>query len=169
MNITEREKKYLGAAVVFFVLVLGYYGSTTLFSAFTEFGKDEKAMREQMNTLTSLGVEYKGLQTLHKHDSVDLDPMVPQIEILLNNNGLADQSKIKPSDSTVENKYRKRSVQIHIREGSAIQFLQFIQSLENSASLPMVIDSFSASPVGKKPGIYRVNITVSAFQVKKEK
>lgn len=166
MQITQREKYFLLAGALFFVGLLAFFVIKN--SADYLISIDEKLadLQYEEETIEKLGMEFQQLQSLKSGGQMNLEPMVPQIETILQRFGLLDLARLSPSDSIIENKYLKRQVSIEFREAPAMQILQFIKAIEDNAGIPMTIEEFSERPIVKKPGIYWVSMKISAFQNK---
>ncbi len=166
MQLTQREKYFLLAGALFFAGLLIFYVGKSSLRYVVSVDERLSELMDERESIEELGREYRRLQSLKSGGQLDLEPMVPQVETLLQRYGLLDIARLSPSDSIIENKYLKRQVTIDFREVPAMQLLQFVKAIEDNAGIPMTIEQFSERPVVKKPGIYSVSMKISAFQNK---
>jgi hypothetical protein len=166
MNLTDREKKLIFTAGIFFVILVVYFLGT--FISDNIFSLDEKIQESEAEekNLTEYGNEYKKLASLRSMDRIDLEPMVPFIEGLIQKYGLSSAANIQPNDSVIENKYTKRQVNIMLKEIDAASLLNIIKEVENQSSIPFTFDLFQYFELKEKPGYYRVTMRVAAFKNK---
>lgn len=164
MNLTGREVKVLIGGALFLLLTGLWFGGRSLFTTISQNTLEKKQLKNQEQEIEKLGLEFKHLKGLKAGNQINLDQMNVIIENLLRQHGLAENTKTNPTDNRIEQRYKKRTMRIQITETKAINILKFISEIEKSRDIPMVIDNFSMSPIMKKVGMYRVNMTISAFQ-----
>ncbi|MES0489911.1 MAG: hypothetical protein ABUK01_07975 [Leptospirales bacterium] len=164
MNLTGREVKVLIGGALFFVVTGLWFGGRYVFNAISENTIEKNQLKNQEHEIEKLGIEYQHLKGLKAGNKIDLDRMNVIIETLLKQHGFAESAKTNPTDNRIEQRYKKRTMRIQIPETNAIEILSFINDIENFREIPMVIDNFSMSPILKKVGMYRVNMTISSFQ-----
>jgi len=164
VNLTGREVKVLIGGALFLLLTGLWFGGRSLFTTISQNTLEKKQLKNQEQEIEKLGLEFKHLKGLKAGNQINLDQMNVIIENLLRQHGLAENTKTNPTDNRIEQRYKKRTMRIQITETKAINILKFISEIEKSRDIPMVIDNFSMSPIMKKVGMYRVNMTISAFQ-----
>lgn len=166
MNITDREKKFVIAGIIFIIILMLFYGASYVKNNI--FSVDEKIKQSSIEdaSLLQYGREYRKLSALRTMEKVDLDPMIPQIEALLQKYGVRNNASLQPTDSVIENKFIKRLVSIDFREIDAASLLNIIRELEDHNTIPYSIEFFQSGQVGNKPGVYRASMKIAAFKNK---
>jgi hypothetical protein len=166
MQFTLREKKFIMAGAAFFIILLIYFGINYLNdNIFSIDAKIKQAEIDESN-LVRYGTEYRKFSALRSSDKIDLDPMVPQVEALLQKYGVRNSATLQTNDSVIENKYLKRLVGIEFKEIDAASILNVVRELEDHNTIPYSIEFFQSVPTGAKSGIYRVSMKIAAFKNK---
>jgi len=166
VQLTDRERKFVLAGIAFFVILVVYFGINFLRDNI--FSIDARIKQSQIDeaNLLQYGKEYRKLAILRTSEKVDLEPMVPQIESLLQKYGVRNNATLQPNDSVIENRFLKRLINIEFREIDAASLLNVIRELEDHNTIPYSIEFFQSVPLGGKPGLYRVSMKIAAFKNK---
>jgi hypothetical protein len=166
MQFTDREKKFIITGIIFFSFLVIYFA--VIFLKNNIFSLDAKIKQSQIEeaTLLRYGKEFRKLAILRTTEKIDLDPMVPQIESLLQKYGARNNATLQPNDSVIENKFIKRLINIEFKEIDAASLLNVIRELEDHNTIPYSIEYFQSVPLASKPGMYRVSMKIAAFKNK---
>ncbi|MDH4261614.1 MAG: hypothetical protein OEV78_01065 [Spirochaetia bacterium] len=166
MNFTLREKRFIFAGLIFLFILIIYFSFNYLNDhIFSLDAKIKEAQIDEANMI-QYGKEFKKLAVLRTSDKIDLDPMIPQIESLLQKYGVRNNATLQPSDSIIENKFLKRLVSIEFKEIDASSILNIIRELEDHNTIPYTIEYFQTVPITNKAGIYRISMKIAAFKNK---
>ncbi len=170
-KLTEREIKMLFIGGGFIISVLLFYGFLTLRKSFDNIREKKSNLLYERKMIQDAGQEYKLLQALASSvgkQSSNKD-IVPDIEILLERNGLKDKAfSISPSKRVIENKYMKNLVSISFKEVTAKDILSFVKDVEEYKQAFLKVDYFRSRPLYRKKGLYNCTIKVATFFRKKE-
>jgi len=166
VKITNRERKFIIAGLIFFVLLAVFF--IVNYMRENIFSIDSKIKQAEIDraNLLQYGKEFRKLSILRSADKIDLDPMVPQIESLLQKYGVRNNATLTPNDTVLENKFLKRLVSIEFKEIDAASLLNVIKEVEDQNTIPYSVEFFQSVPVGNKPGVYRVSMKIAAFKNK---
>ncbi|MDH4199201.1 MAG: hypothetical protein OEV66_02380 [Spirochaetia bacterium] len=166
MQLTDREKKLIIAGSAFFIILVVYFGVSFVKEDILSIDEKIRQSSFEDNNLINLGKEYKKLASLRSMEKVDIEPMVPQIESMLQKYGVRNNATLLPTDSVIENKFIKRQVSIDFKEIDSASILNIVKEIEESSSIPYSIEFFQSSEITSKPGLYRISLKVAAFKNK---
>ncbi len=168
MTLTRREKMLIAVAAVFLLAVGLYFLSGSLGNMLRSAEDREKEYEKQIAELQRLGQEFAFLTSLRSSSTEQsLDGMVPFVEAMLSTRGIREIAELSSNDATVENLYLRRTVTVSFREVTPGSVLEFIGDIEASPALYR-LESFRSNEILKKPGFYRIALTISAYQKKGE-
>lgn len=166
MEITNRERKFIVVGLGFFVCMILFFAFDYIKTNILSIDDKIKNALLEEKRLEYMGHEYKKLASLRSSEKIDLEPMIPQIESLLQKYGVRNNATFHPSDSVIENKYVKRLVSIDFREIDSTSLLSIIREIEDHSNIPYFIEFFQYSELSTKPGLYRVSLKIAAFKNK---
>lgn len=166
MQISEREKAFLGFGAVFLVGLGLVTGFRFLQGFIQELDQSFNSISRENQEITALAQEYQNLKNVKSvGDDSQLNNMVPYIENMLNQLSLREKVRnLSPRDSVIDGKYVKKTVTISFREVSSRDFLSLVQRIESDRRNLLKVDSLTARPISKKTGFYNVNLEIAGFK-----
>ena len=163
MQLTQRERLFVGIGVVF-IVALAVYGGVRFLKNQFNIDKELQAALSERQQIETLGNRYRILLNQKSPQGQQSGPTIDRyIEDLVTSLGLVEQVTIRPTETVVK-KIRKRTISMAFRKTEAKPVLDLINRIEQEKGDVYKIESYASRPTGKTPGYYIFNLKVSSYE-----